>query len=61
MSDYVLTVFSKTGEKLLDEAFTGEDDAAAKDIAKQRLIEETYEEFTHRLVTADANLILFHR
>lgn len=61
MNEYVLTVFSKTGGKLLDEAFTEENDAAAKDTAKQRLVEETYEEFTHRLVTANAKLILFHR
>lgn len=61
MNDYVLTVFSKTGEKLLDEAFTAENDKAAKGIAKQRLAEEKYEEHTHRLVTANANLILFHR
>lgn len=61
MNEYVLTVFSKLGEKLIDEAFTAENNDAAKTIAKQRLAEESYQEFTHRLVTANASLILFHR
>lgn len=61
MNEYVLTVFSKTGEKLLDHAFKADNDDAAKAIGKERIIEDKYEEYTHRLVTAKANLILFHR
>ena len=61
MKDYVLTVFSKTGEKLLDEQFTAENNEKAKEIGRQRLEEEGYSEHTHRCVTADAKLILFHR
>jgi len=61
MKDYVLTVFSKTGEKLLDEQFTAENNEKAKEIGQQRLEEEGYSEYTHRCVTADAKLILFHR
>jgi len=61
MKEYVLTVFSKTGEKLLDEQFSAENDDKAKVIGKKRLKEEEYSEHTHRCVTADARLILFHR
>lgn len=61
MNEYVLTVFSKTGEKLLDEPITAESDEAAKNIATNRLEEENYMEEIHRLVTAQASLLLFHR
>lgn len=61
MKNYVLTVFSKSGEKLLDESFTAENDEEAKSKGKARLEEEGYSETTHRLVTEDARLLLFHR
>lgn len=61
MESYVLTVFSKSGEKLLDETFTAENDAAAKVIGKERLEAEGYAAYTHRCVTSKAKLILFHR
>jgi len=61
MKEYVLTVFSKKGEKLLDESFSAENDAEAKKLGKAKLQEHDYEEHTHRCVTPDANLILFHR
>lgn len=61
MKNYVLTVFSKSGEKLLDESFTAQNDDEAKEIGKTRLREEGYLEQTHRLVTEDARLLLFER
>lgn len=61
MKSYVLTVFSKKGEKLLDEQFTAENDEKAKEIGKKRLEEEQYSEYTHRCVSPDARLLLFHR
>lgn len=61
MKNYVLTVFSKKGEKLLDETFSAKHDEEAKAIGLKRLQEEGYEEYTHRCVAPDARLILFHR
>lgn len=61
MKDYVLTVFSKQGDKLLDETFSAEDDAEAKKLGKTKLSEHQYEEHTHRCVAPDARLVLFHR
>ncbi|PAV29314.1 hypothetical protein CIL05_13035 [Virgibacillus profundi] len=61
MKTYALTVFAQTGEKLLDESFTANNDDEAKEIGKARLEDEGYSEHTHRCVTADAKLILFHR
>lgn len=61
MKNYVLTVFSKSGEKLLDESFTAQNDDEAKEKGKTRLREEGYLEQTHRLVTEDARLLLFER
>lgn len=57
----MLTVFSKTGEKLLDESFQAKNDEEAKGIGEKKLEEKGYSEHTHRCVTEDARLILFHR
>lgn len=61
MRTYVITVFSQTGEKLLDEAFTAESDEAAKEISSTRLADEGYSHYTHRCVSEDAKLVLFHQ
>ncbi|WP_099157348.1 YhzD family protein [Virgibacillus ndiopensis] len=61
MRTYMLTVFEKTGEKLLDESFSAENDIEAKKIGEARLAEEGYREHTHRCVSPEAKLILFHR
>ena len=61
MKEYVLTVFLKKGEKLLDETFTAENDAEAKKVGQSKLTEHNYEEHTHRCVSPDARLVLFHR
>lgn len=61
MKEYALTVFSKEGENLLDETFEAKNDDAAKEIGQKRLDEEGYSEYTHRCVSPDARLVLFHR
>lgn len=61
MKEYILTVFSQKGEKLLDEAFSAENDSTAKEVGKDKLAEHNYEEHTHRCVSPNANLVLFHR
>ncbi|MDY0407805.1 YhzD family protein [Virgibacillus soli] len=61
MKKYVLTVFDKTGEKLLEETFEAKNDADAKTMGQAKLKEHQYEEHTHRCVSPDAKLVLFHR
>lgn len=61
MADYVLTVFSKDGENLLDETFAASSDDEAKEIGLKKLDENGYTEHTHRCVSPDARLVLFHR
>lgn len=61
MKSYYLTVFDKSGEKLLDESFKAENKEKAKEVGKGRLEEEGYSEHTHRCVAPDAKLVLFHR
>ncbi|MBP1968968.1 hypothetical protein J2Z83_001071 [Virgibacillus natechei] len=61
MRTYALTVFAQSGEKLLDESFTAENNDEAKKIGQVRLEEEGYSEHTHRCVSPEAKLILFHR
>lgn len=61
MKTYTLTVFEKTGEKLLDETFTAANDEEAKRIGEQKLKEKQFEHKTHRCTTSSGKLILFHR
>lgn len=61
MKTYTLTVFSKKGEKLLDESFEATDNEEAKKIGNTRLAETEYSDYTHRCVSSDAKLVLFHR
>ncbi|WP_042149206.1 YhzD family protein [Paucisalibacillus sp. EB02] len=61
MKTYVLTVFEKTGEKLLDESFPAANDQEAKKLGEERLAKEGFLEHTHRCVSPEAKLILFHR
>jgi len=61
MLEYTLTVFTKKGEKLLDENFQAENDADAKVLGTEILIEHDYKEHTHRCVYPTAKLVLFHR
>lgn len=61
MKTYNLTVFNKSGEKLLDETFEASNNDEAKKIGSARLEEEGYSEHTHRCVSPEAKLVLFHR
>ncbi len=61
MRNYTLTVFNRSGEKLLDETYTAASDDEAKEIGTAKLEEGGYLEYTHRCVTPEAKLILFHR
>lgn len=61
MAEYALTVFSKSGENLLNETFTANNDEEAKSLGQKLLDEEGYAEHTHRCVAPDARLVLFHR
>ncbi|WP_054754956.1 YhzD family protein [Piscibacillus salipiscarius] len=56
-----LTVYSNKGEALLDEQIEAANDQEAKEIGFQKLKENNYEDTTHRLVSPDARLVLFHR
>lgn len=61
MQTYFLTAFAPSGEKLLDESFEAETVEKAKEIGTTKLHDEGYSEHTHRCVSPDAKLILFHR
>ncbi|CEI84066.1 hypothetical protein J18TS1_41940 [Oceanobacillus oncorhynchi subsp. incaldanensis] len=61
MGTYYLTVFSQSGEKLLDTQFDASTHAEAKEIGKEKLDKEGYAEHTHRCVSPNAKLVLFHR
>lgn len=61
MQSFTLTVFDKSGEKLLDETFQANDEQEAKQIGESRLKEKGYHEMTHRCTTSKGKLILFHR
>ena len=61
MRSYALTVFEPTGEKLLDESFNAATDEDAKKIGAEHLAKEGYTEHTHRCVSPEAKLVLFHR
>lgn len=61
MRSYSLTVFTSTGEKLLDEFFSAVNDEEAKKNGLSKLEEKQYTDHTYRCVSPDAKLILFHR
>ncbi|HLS09769.1 YhzD family protein [Lentibacillus sp.] len=61
MKTYFLTVFDKSGERLLNETFEASNNDEAKKIGQKRLDEEGYSEYTHRCVSPEAKLVLFHR
>jgi len=61
MRTYTLTVFEKNGGKVVDETFTATNDEEAKITVSSRLEKDNYSHYTHRCVTSDGKLILFHR
>lgn len=58
---YKLTVFEPSGEKLLDEAFTADNNEQAKELGTQILKEKNYLDHTHRCSSPMGSLVLFHR
>jgi hypothetical protein len=61
MKTYTLTVFDKSGEKLLEETFEAASEAEAKKIGEQILREKNYHDKTHRCTSSSGKLVLFHR
>ncbi|HEX6594467.1 MAG TPA: YhzD family protein [Bacillota bacterium] len=61
MKTYFLTAFESTGEKLLDDTFKAQHHDEAKVIGQEKLEKEGYSEKTHRCVSPDGQLVLFHR
>lgn len=61
MNKYFLTVYDKSGEKLLDEALQAANDAEAKKLGEEKLKEKDYSDRTHRLTSPSGALLLFHR
>lgn len=61
MKTYIITVFEQNGEKLFEEPFQAENDKEAAETGKRRLEEENYQNKTHRCVSPDGRLVLFHR
>jgi hypothetical protein len=59
--NYVLTVFDKSGEKLLEETFEAATEKEAKEIGESKLKEKDYLEATHRCTSSAGKLVLFHR
>ncbi|WP_045519883.1 YhzD family protein [Neobacillus niacini] len=60
MKTYKLTAFEANGEKIADEAFQADDDAAAKKLAEKLLSEKNLLEKTHRCTSPSGKLLLFH-
>ncbi|HZG74080.1 MAG TPA: YhzD family protein [Chondromyces sp.] len=60
MKSYKLTVFEKSGEKLLDEAFEAQHDDEAKAKGEQLLAEKGFADHTHRCTSPAGKLLLFH-
>ncbi|MBY6271257.1 MAG: hypothetical protein C6W57_12445 [Caldibacillus debilis] len=60
MRQYALTAFEKNGEKLIDQLIEAKTDQEAKKIGQKLLEEKGLTEKTHRLVSPEGNLLLFH-
>lgn len=60
MAIYKCTAFEKNGEKLLDETIEAANDTEAKEQAVRLLTEKNLINKTHRLVSSEGKLILFH-
>lgn len=61
MRTYTLTVFQQTGETLMDESFQAKTDQEAQKIGKKKLKQQGFIDHTHRCVSPEAKLLLFHR
>lgn len=59
MIHYNLTAFEHTGEKVVDEEFTAQNDEEAKAWTLRKLDNEGYSDLPHRCVTDNAKLVSF--
>lgn len=61
MGLYYLTVFEKSGEKLLDESFEAQTEQEAKEIGQRKLEENNWLDKTYRCTSVAGKLVLFGR
>lgn len=61
MKTYVITVFSKSGETLLEEKFEADNDKIAREKGEVILEEKGYDSSTYRITSSAGKLIGFHR
>lgn len=61
MKTYYLTAFAPSGKTLLNQTFEAETEEQAKKTGQAKLTEAGYSDHTHRCVSPNAELILFHR
>jgi hypothetical protein len=61
MKTYIVTVFDKKGEKLLEESFQATNDQEAKSKGDQILKEKQFQKYTSRVTSPTGKLVLFHR
>lgn len=61
MKSYYITVFGKKGKLLVEKSFEAATDDEAKNEAFNFLTHKGYDQQTHRCVSEDAKLLLFHR
>ncbi|WP_027963839.1 YhzD family protein [Halalkalibacillus halophilus] len=61
MKTYFLTVYAQDGNALVNETIEAETEESAIKMGKEKLEESDYIDTTHRLVSPDGRLLLFHR
>lgn len=60
LKSYTVTAFEKTGEKIVDQTFSASDDTEAKTKGIEILREHDALEKTHRVVSPEGKLLVFH-
>lgn len=60
MKTYTVTAFEKDGKKIVDQTFTANSDREAKTKGEEILREHDALEKTHRVVSPEGKLLLFH-
>ncbi len=60
MKTYFVTAYEKNGKKILDETFEAANDTEAKQKGEEILKEHQALEKTHRVVSPEGKLLLFH-
>jgi len=57
---YILTAFEPNGEKIVEERIEASSDQEAKERGERFLSENQLQDKTHRLVSPEGKLLLFH-